>query len=440
MKATWRQYLIFASLAALSVAFWTWILKPIIPATSDAAQYVELAENLRRHGVFGFGDPPVATAGREPGYPAFLAVVFTVAGSRSLAGTIIAQWLLLTVAAVAFSSLLKRLFPEDPRWASWLPAALALSPIFAQYAGLFLTELPQTSLLLLALVSTTEALERADDRWAVAASAAWAALVITRFTWLFLPFIVAAGILLRLRRKRTALLIMALPAAVTLIWCGRNALTLGRFTLAGRIGHTSYVRAVETEFSDAMRASYYRAAIFGSAFEKRRNPSFDYDEVSGWAEYARHHARRQAAGVSDDAIEDELARASVRLAWTHPARYAVDGLVEVWKLLTPLALSGPTTHTFVTRAGSATFWPYAVVLAALRIWTLLKIVLLSWGAALTWKKGWAGKLAAAAVVYQLAIYSFFESIPRFAIPIHPLILLLIVTACYDAYRRSHARR
>jgi 4-amino-4-deoxy-L-arabinose transferase-like glycosyltransferase len=435
-----RRILIFATLTALSVAFWTWRLAPTVPTSSDAFEYISLAESLRTDGAFALGDPPAPTAYREPGYPAFLAAVFAMSGGVSLAGVIIAQWLLLTACVWAFSSLLRRFAPDDARWATWLPAALALSPILGQYAGLFLTELPQAALLLVALLLTVEALERADTRWAAIAGAVWAALVVTRFTWLFLPFIVAAWIWLKHGRKRIALLIAALPAAAVLVWCLRNGLALGKFTFTSRAGHTSYVRAIKTGLPEAVRASYYRAAILGSAFEKRRDPSFDYQAVSGWADYERYHDGRQAAGASDEAIDTELGREAMKLALAHPARYAVDGAVEVWKLMTPLAFSGPTTHTFITRADRSPFWPYALVLAALRLWTLLKIVLLAWGAAAAWKRGWAGQLAALAVLYQAAIYSFFESLPRFAIPIQPLILLLICGACYDAYQRTHARR
>src|SRR5690349_92009 len=53
----------------------------------DSAQYVTLARNLLRDGVFSVSEaPPLApTMVRPPGYPLFLAAIFAVVGESMLA-------------------------------------------------------------------------------------------------------------------------------------------------------------------------------------------------------------------------------------------------------------------------------------------------------------------------------------------------------------------
>ena len=433
-----RRILVFASLAAFSVAFWTWRLAPVVPTSSDAFEYISLAENLRTRGSFVLGDPPVPTAYREPGYPAFLAVVFMFTGGVSLAGLIIAQWALIVMLMIVFWRLLSRVLPDDRRWADWLPLVPGLSPIFSQYAGLFLSELLQATLIMMALLLTVRALERTDARRVTVAGTMWAALAMTRLTWALLPVVLFAWF--GRKHGRGFAMLAIIPVVAVGLWTVRNAFSTGIATPSGRSGHIMYVRAVKSSFSAAVRASYWRATFFGAAIEKRRDPAFDYNVADGLRAYETGEIAYRAAGLSEGRIDGLMRRAAIEIALRHPFRYFADGIPEIWKMFTPMAFSGPTTFTFLASAGSLKAWPHLAVLAALRLWTMVLIMLSVWGASIAAKSGWSGGVMAVSASYFLAVHFFFETVPRLAIPIHPFILLFACLACYDAYRRLYARR
>jgi hypothetical protein len=125
-------------LIAVSVRIWFSHLPNYI--AGDQLDYLQLAENLRTHGVLGAGDVPKAH--RPPLYPAVLATL----GSR---GTLALQ--IASGAAIAPLIFIIALRLVTPAAAVLAGLAMALAPMSSRYCSLFMTETLFTVLVVLGI-------------------------------------------------------------------------------------------------------------------------------------------------------------------------------------------------------------------------------------------------------------------------------------------------
>ena len=144
----------FAALVGLALRFYLVLVFPVTDS-GDAPFYIELAWNWLKKGVYGFSIngrlTPVDM--RVPGYPAFLAAVFAVAG-RSPRAAMLAQAVLDVVSCFVVALIAARLAPPESRRrvtiaALWLAA---LCPFTANYSAVVLTEVLVTFLTALAIL------------------------------------------------------------------------------------------------------------------------------------------------------------------------------------------------------------------------------------------------------------------------------------------------
>jgi hypothetical protein len=119
------------------------VLKFPVTDTGDAPFYIELAWNWLKNGVYGFAVHGQLTAVdmRVPGYPAFLAAVFAVAG-QSPRAAMLAQVVVDLATCFIIALIAARLAPESSRRrvalaGLWLAA---LCPFTANYTAVVLTE------------------------------------------------------------------------------------------------------------------------------------------------------------------------------------------------------------------------------------------------------------------------------------------------------------
>src|SRR3984957_19983812 len=119
------------------------VLKFPVTDTGDAPFYIELAWNWLKNGVYGFAVHGQLTPMdmRVPGYPAFLAAVFAVAG-QSPRAAMLSQVVVDLVTCFIIALIAARLAPEASRRrvalaALWLAA---LCPFAANYTAVVLTE------------------------------------------------------------------------------------------------------------------------------------------------------------------------------------------------------------------------------------------------------------------------------------------------------------
>jgi len=221
------------------------VLKFPVTDTGDAPFYIELAWNWLKNRVYGFAVHGQLTPVdmRVPGYPAFLAAVFAVAG-QSPRAAMLAQVGVDLAACFVIALIAARLAPESSRRrvalaGLWLAA---LCPFTANYTAVVLTEtlvIFLTALGILVLLQTDAAGASVAPATAFLANPWLLAGIIVGFGTLVRPetplVLFAAGLVLLAKWWRPgdwmklvrAVLLMALGLLIPLVpWAARNWRTL----------------------------------------------------------------------------------------------------------------------------------------------------------------------------------------------------------------------
>src|SRR5437867_3187610 len=153
---TFLKHLAPALLAGLALRLFFVLHFPFY--SGDTAYYEELARNWLYHGVYGFYSHGqlVASDARAPGYPAFLAAIYFLAGTGRQA-VMLAQAFLDLGTCVLAAGIANRLAAGAPDAARSRVAAAALwltalCPFTANYAAVPLTEVLATFFTTLALL------------------------------------------------------------------------------------------------------------------------------------------------------------------------------------------------------------------------------------------------------------------------------------------------
>ncbi|MFN7964636.1 MAG: glycosyltransferase family 39 protein [Acidobacteriota bacterium] len=199
--------------------------------TLDSKAYVDVAQTLVDHHLFGYGTR--SSAFRPPVYPWFLASVFSLAGQNFLVVRLI-QALFGALSALALFGLGHLLW--DKRVGLLAGLGLALYPFSIYFAGSIMTE----GLFLLLAVGALWLAALLLERGATRSRIVWLGVVAALATLCrptFLPFLavgMAAGTLGFVRNQWAALkpLLWAALLAVLLVspWIARNSLLFGRPT------------------------------------------------------------------------------------------------------------------------------------------------------------------------------------------------------------------
>lgn len=160
-----RANIAIAVLAGLVLRVYL-VLKFPVTDTGDAPFYIELAWNWLKNGIYGFPVNGQLTPVdmRVPGYPAFLAAVFTFAG-QSTRAAMLAQVVVDLATCFLIALIAARLAPETARRRVTLAGLwlAALCPFTANYTAVVLTEtlvIFLTALAILVLLQTDVGGER----------------------------------------------------------------------------------------------------------------------------------------------------------------------------------------------------------------------------------------------------------------------------------------
>jgi 4-amino-4-deoxy-L-arabinose transferase-like glycosyltransferase len=132
------RFFVAASLAALGLRL---LLVAYFPAVVDDSRfYANIAENWLRHGVYGITNSGAITPtlSRLPGYPAFLAVIFSLFGVGNFRAVLLLQVMFDLATCFLIADVARRLFSDRAAQAAFLLAALC--PFLANYAAAALTE------------------------------------------------------------------------------------------------------------------------------------------------------------------------------------------------------------------------------------------------------------------------------------------------------------
>ena len=159
----------------------------------DSRLYANVAENWMRLGIYGVTDSGhvVPTLSRLPGYPAFLAAIFSVFGIGNFRAVLLVQVLFDLCNCFLLADIARRIFSERAAKAAFLLAAVC--PFLANYAAAALTETLEIFFTVLAFDLTVRGLARFENRSLSESSAPKHVYAV----WLYCGLSVGAAILLR---------------------------------------------------------------------------------------------------------------------------------------------------------------------------------------------------------------------------------------------------
>ena len=132
------RFFAFAALAALALRLicLIWFFR----VTNDSFVYGDIAKNWLQHGVYGLSAPegPAPTYIRLPGYPMFLAAVFSLFGMEHYRAVLFLQVFIDLGTCFLIADIARRLISDRAAQAAFLLAGLC--PFLANYAAAALTE------------------------------------------------------------------------------------------------------------------------------------------------------------------------------------------------------------------------------------------------------------------------------------------------------------
>jgi 4-amino-4-deoxy-L-arabinose transferase-like glycosyltransferase len=206
------RFFLWASLAALGLRLF--LVFRFLGVVDDSRLYANIAENWLQHHVYGVTNSGVImpTFSRLPGYPAFLAAIFSVFGIENWRAVLLLQVVFDLATCFLIADLARRLLSGRAAKAAFLLAGLC--PFLANYAATALTETLEIFFTTLALDLMIRGLKASEEE--VAGSTHWQ-------IWLGCGLSIGAGILLR---PDGGILLAAVGAY--LVWLFSRSLHRGR--------------------------------------------------------------------------------------------------------------------------------------------------------------------------------------------------------------------
>jgi 4-amino-4-deoxy-L-arabinose transferase-like glycosyltransferase len=415
-------------------------------AWSDQGGYKQLGAGMAQSGSFTrFPNSPVFIPEviRTPGYPAFVAAVYSVSGIGNDLAVAIAQAFVFAALCFVVFLIARRVTSE--RTALVAAAVVACFPPLPYYGALVLTEVWTTFVLALAMLACHRAM-RSDRATAfVLAGLLFTAVTMVRPAFVLLPFGLAVGMPLlvpserRTRRRLVNWAAFAVAAAIALVpWFTYNYVHLGRFTLspAGGIGrglwegswqghwpgrlHDQLTETADTDLDTATLDSRIQAIAQGAGLpaEPMLNYVHEWRDIRAiWLAPTDPLERARARVVADD----EYRRAALErigndfAGWSK--RRLTYGLFVLWASDIPIRYTDINrTPWLVIRA----IWFVQVVVLGLAIWGLVTLLR-------------RGQFAEAALLALPLLYVTGVHLPllcetRQSLPVKPLVLLLAAIA------------
>jgi 4-amino-4-deoxy-L-arabinose transferase-like glycosyltransferase len=137
LRRNWLFFLV-ATLAALALRLLFVFVFPVVEG--DSLIYGDIAKNWLSHGIYGVSDGAIVrpTLIRLPGYPAFLAAVFSLFGREHYTAVMVVQSLLDVNTCLVIAAIALELMNERAAKAAYLLAAIC--PFTANYTATALTE------------------------------------------------------------------------------------------------------------------------------------------------------------------------------------------------------------------------------------------------------------------------------------------------------------
>jgi 4-amino-4-deoxy-L-arabinose transferase-like glycosyltransferase len=399
---------------------------PFSPPAKDDAVYDALGWNLvNGHGFSASAGPPYEPlVFRTPGYPAFLAGIYAIAGHSPNA----VRWTQIVLSVLTcflLYALAARLMRPG---AALLAAALyAISPAAAWFTSLLLTESNQAFLLVLAiyLVCVCASAKRWYLYVGLGVVLAVAALSRPDYELLAVPLLAVLWLSAGFSRAVALRIGAAFVCFCALLvpWMWRNEARFGEFTLATGTGHTLIAAKLEAEGKTGPALYQALDQKYGRAFQEK---------------YARPMTYVDGTLPDQDKLRLQEFKSFVR---SEPVTYAQQSIKRVAKLWYPRSWSeaaGFAADSSVYRSKQQRL--PLVGKAVLLVWDSLLLLVAAFGFALGLKDWKRFAPVLVSLAYFSAVYGLVYSGPRYRVPLMPLVVLLTSYGLAQAYSWLAVRR
>jgi hypothetical protein len=325
---------------------------------------------------------------REPGYSAFLALVYAAFGIENRPALLIVQGLLFLGALLLFARELAQLV--SGRVATFCVLLLVLLP--EVYHALLTAYREGYTLSVLLLLSALLLRLRARPSWplALAAGVAMGVLILTYLSFLFLPlFLVPFLLLAGLRRRHIAAMVLV-SYLLLAPWCLRNVAVDGHFRLIDPYRTTVmwYVRGEQAERVTGLEPFWCLWSEYISRDWTGRSSACSYNGLM--------HAKWP--GGKELGNEDEIAREGQRKILAHFGNYLWFSVFEVLELHLPYVDGWGRTYNELAAAG----------MVVLYLGCLLSVRSI-------WRREYA--LFAGLVLYNTLVFVLTDATPRYLVPV-----------------------
>ncbi len=132
------RFLVGAGVLGLALRLFLVFCAPGV--VDDSRLYADIAKNWLQHGVYGITNSGaiMPTLSRLPGYPAFLAAIFSLFGKDNFRAVMLVQVVFDLVTCFLIADMARRLFSDRPAKVAFFLTAIC--PFLANYAAAALTE------------------------------------------------------------------------------------------------------------------------------------------------------------------------------------------------------------------------------------------------------------------------------------------------------------
>lgn len=336
------RFFVFCSAAALMLRLIFFFRFPGV--VTDSFIYGDIAKNWLQHGIYGLSgtDEVSATYIRLPGYPAFLAFIFSIFGMEHYRAALSVQIFMDIGTCFLCADIARRLLGEASK-AAFLVAALC--PFLADYSAAALTETLEVFFTALTLDFALAALQNRQNKFWVACGAACGTTMLFRPDGTLLVIAIEAYLIAKFLTTRklgstrlscrsllnAAVLLIATSAIPLLPWTLRNWHTFHRFQpLAPRyaneenefvpMGFNHWVKTWITDYA-SVEETYW--PVPGSTIDAEKLPSRAFDNPQQQKQTAlliEEYNHLLHVSPELDARFEVLASERIH---THPLRYYI---------------------------------------------------------------------------------------------------------------------
>jgi 4-amino-4-deoxy-L-arabinose transferase-like glycosyltransferase len=450
------RFFLWAALAALALrlTFFFWIPR----VTDDSRFYADLAKNWLQHGTYGIsdGNHVEPTFSRLPGYPAFLALVFALAGVDNYKAVLLLQIAVDLATCFLVADLARRCISARAAKAAFLLCAIC--PFLANFASAALTETLEIFFTVLALDFAIAALEANSGkealRWAGCGLSIGACTllrpdggILLAVIGAYLGFLLVRALLSGqpfLRFLQAGLLVAALALAPLGLWGWRNWRTMHRIEfLAPRYANQDdefvpmgFNRWVRTWIADYVSTEEIYWNVPGESVDPEKLPDRAFDSQ----EQRDKTLAAIAAYNTDNRITPDIDAqfgdlAAARIS-AHPLRYYLYlpalKIIDMWfRPRTELLPPDSRWYEFTDDLR------WKVLALSLGLINLFYVIAAAAGLTLRWRRiAWVGLPVLFLVLRSLFLGTLENPESRYTLECYPVVILLAAALCAGADSKS----